>query len=293
MTAKNEASIGVEAVADIAIISVQYNNIDDTRTLISSLANLTGIEGCTFVLVDNSTNYQAADMIPVSRGVPFPVRVLRTPKNLYYWGGAQFGLDSLGAATNSMPSWVMICNNDVTIEDPLFLARLRALDPSTYPIVAPAITSFPQGRQQNPMLRSPAGPLKRMKWRAYDLGYPVAKTMLRLHAMTRTLFAPIVSDRSSVNVPSDRERIYAPHGSCIIFSSAFFANGGSLDTTVPMFAEELTIAAQAERLGLPIWYCPELKVVHREHSTTGHDLTRKKYEMERSARKHYFRLVRQ
>jgi hypothetical protein len=48
----------------------------------------------------------------------------------------------------------------------------------------------------------------------------------------------------------------------------------------------------AEKLGMPVWYFPELRISHREHSTTGHSLTRSKYEMERMARHRYYELVR-
>ena len=74
----------------------------------------------------------------------------------------------------------------------------------------------------------------------------------------------------------------------MIFSSAFFEKGGVLDTAVPLFAEELTVAALAKKLGIPIWYCPELRIAHREHSTTGKSLTRAKYEMERLARRRFY-----
>jgi len=105
------------------------------------------------------------------------------------------------------------------------------------------------------------------------------------------LYRPVSQLRnisSATATGGSRTRIYAAHGACVILSSAFFASGGSLDTTVPMFAEELTLAETARRLGLPIWHVPDLEVVHREHSTTGAGLTRSKYDMERMARRRYY-----
>ncbi|MGI9043681.1 MAG: glycosyltransferase family 2 protein [Gemmatimonadaceae bacterium] len=83
----------------------------------------------------------------------------------------------------------------------------------------------------------------------------------------------------------------APHCACVILSAAFFERGGSLDTSIPMFAEELTLAAEAVRLRLPVRYVPTLGVLHREHSTTGAHLTREKYEMERAARRLYYSIT--
>lgn len=281
------------AAMDIAIVTVQYNNLSDTTALLASLAAVEGAEDCELMVVDNSTlAAETLDRTTLSRLAPCPVHLLRPPANLYYWGGAEFALKSLYASANRTPAWVIICNNDVRIEDPLFLRRLRALDPSTHPIVAPRIVSLATGRDQNPLLRAHAGPLTLLKWRVYDLDYHVARTLLAIHGRMKRMVNPFTQRRRRKKTPPQpHQRIYAPHGAFMIFSAAFFERGGMLDTTVPMFAEELTIAALAERLNLPVWYCPELHVLHREHSTTGTRLTRAKYDMERFARRHYFGLA--
>jgi hypothetical protein len=147
------------------------------------------------------------------------------------------------------------------------------------------------GKEQNPLLATAPGALKRLKWRVYDINYVVARSMLAVHKAWQSL------NRKSATIwTSDRKneqptKIYAPHGACMIFSAEFFRNGGFLDTSVAMYAEELTVAAQAVKLGLPVWYHPDMKVLHREHSTTGHQLTRTKYQMERMARRRYYSLV--
>ncbi len=43
------------------------------------------------------------------------------------------------------------------------------------------------------------------------------------------------------------------------------------------------MAAIAKRLGLPIVFSPQLKVVHGEHSSTGTGLTREKYRIQKQA----------
>jgi hypothetical protein len=97
--------------------------------------------------------------------------------------------------------------------------------------------------------------------------------------------------RISANRRSGEERIYAPHGSFVALSSAFFERRGSLDTSLPLYAEELSLAATAERLRLPVWHRRDLEVLHRSHSTLGAGITREKYQMERAARSYYYRLA--
>ena len=60
----------------------------------------------------------------------------------------------------------------------------------------------------------------------------------------------------------------------MVFSRRYFESGGWLDTTVPMYMEEISTGAIAERIGVPVRFCPDLQVQHREHATTGNGITR-------------------
>ena len=272
--------------ARISFITVQYNNKLDTTRFVSSVADLFDNDGCDVVVVDNSTSVEMQADARTLQGLSrVPVKVLLTGVNLYYWGATAFAIDRMVASGRSVPDWIVVCNNDVTIEDPHFIRKVRALDTAKFPIVAPRITSS-AGTEQNPLLESPPHFLKRLKWRIYDVDYRIARVMLLLKkAVSRT--GPPKRRDGSVTP----KRIYAPHGSFVLLSSDFFSRGGTFDTTVPLFAEELTLAATAVQLGLPVWYFPDIQVAHREHSTTGHELTRSKYELERQARRRYYSLV--
>jgi GT2 family glycosyltransferase len=273
-------------MTDIVIITVQYGNFDDTERLAKSIAALDGSEEVELVVVDNSSSDEGlARLGGLAGSVNYPLRILSPARNLYYWGGAALALQDLANRNGTTPRWVVICNNDITLPDHRFLARLGDLDPARLPVVAPRIVSASTGKQQNPLLDSRPRGLKRLKWRIYDVDYRLANLMLRTHAFLSRLSRPDDPSRQ------DTERdIYAAHGACVILSSAFFSKGGTLDTTVPLFAEELTLAVTAECLGLKIRYVPQLEVIHREHSTTGAALTREKYEMERAARRRYYEL---
>lgn len=269
---------------DIAIITVQYRNPADTAAFVRSLSALDDASTCELVVVDNAPADAEAVSPMMSEALPFAVHVIPAPTNLYYWGGAMHAIAGIRRATGSLPRWLIVCNNDIEFADSQFLKRLASWDPEQYPIIAPRILSLFTNRDQNPLLRSAPGILKRLKWRVYDSSYTVARLMLALHR-------PISRLRNTARATATSEgptQIYAPHGACVILSSVFFERGGSLDTSVPMFAEELTIAETARELGLPVWHVPDLGVVHREHSTTGARLTRSKYQMETMARRRYY-----
>lgn len=282
------SELRIPIMRDIAIVTVQYRNEADTAAFAGSLASLDDASSCELVIVDNSPEAATRGADKALEQMPFIVHAISTHTNLYYWGGAMHAIDGIRRSGGSLPRWVIVCNNDITFPDVQFLKRLAGFDPEQYPIIAPGVLSAATNRDQNPLLRTEPGILQRTKWRIYDSGYPLAQLMLALHRP----IARLRNNFRSATTIGARTMVYAPHGAFVIFSSAFFERGGVLDTTVPMFAEELTIAETARGLGLPIWHVPDLRVVHREHSTTGVRLTRSKYHMETMARRRYYEVRR-
>jgi GT2 family glycosyltransferase len=61
-----------------------------------------------------------------------------------------------------------------------------------------------------------------------------------------------------------------------------------MDTGFAAYGEEMSVAAIAKRLGLPVVFSPQLKVVHGEHSTVGRRLTRQKYSLQKQAFEHCY-----
>jgi GT2 family glycosyltransferase len=287
----SEVTAGASVTPDILLVTVQYGNFQDTSALVASLGSTDDVGALEMVIVDNGPVHDGGELECLKDGATFSIKVLRPETNLYYWGGAAHALELVSKANDRKYRWTIICNNDVLIADALFFRRLLALDVNRYPIVAPMIVDAGTGRDQNPLLETAPRPLKRLKWRVHDMHYHIAKSMLWANNLFRRFRVRSVRSGPSLQPPGVEQRIYAPHGAFVILSSSFFERGGELDTTLSMYAEELSLAATAERLQLPVWHRPDLRVIHKAHSTTGHTLTREKYHMERQARSHYYRLI--
>ena len=69
-------------------------------------------------------------------------------------------------------------------------------------------------------------------------------------------------------VASKIKKIYAPHGSFVIFSNQYFKRGGWIDSNYEMYGEEVTTAEIAKKNKIPIFFVPELEVIHVVHSST-------------------------
>lgn len=62
--------------------------------------------------------------------------------------------------------------------------------------------------------------------------------------------------------------IYSAHGSFIIFTKKFFLNYVFYYEAF-LFGEEIYLAEVCKKSGYKIIYFPEIKFLHKEHSTTG------------------------
>ena len=276
--------------ARIDFITVNYRATETTRTLVRSLAALDGAAACSVIVADNDSTAES-ELGLRALAAEFPGRLIVLPQsdNLWYWGGAAAAIAASYPHPAAMPDWLVVCNNDIVISDPTFLTALLDLRGRGYGVVAPRIVSRRTGSDQNPFLVRPRSFVQRLQWHVFYTHYWVARLLLPLASL---LTAVRLRHRrragAAAQAHGDREEhIYAAHGACVVFSRLFFEQGGRLDTSVPMYAEELTTAGIAGRLGLATVHCPRLQVTHDEHATSGSILTRQKYAMQRQAFYHY------
>ena len=99
----------------------------------------------------------------------------------------------------------------------------------------------------------------------YSIYYLNFFTSKIVHKIGRLI--KLIKNSSKLN-NSLNHQIYAAHGSCIIFNSRFFSDGGFLDTGFTMYGEEVSTAEIAEKINTSIYYVPSLSIIHNEHQST-------------------------
>ncbi len=112
---------------------------------------------------------------------------------------------------------------------------------------------------------------------AYTLIYRsnlVTYLLDNLYCYVRTLKRR--NKKKSLELPSDYERIYAPHGSCFLLRKNFFEKGGRLNYKGFMYGEEIYIAEEIRKLDFHVAWVPQLKVMHFKSSTSCKVLNDKK-----------------
>ncbi|MHB8609219.1 MAG: glycosyltransferase family 2 protein [Candidatus Acidiferrales bacterium] len=205
--------------------------------------------------------------------------------NAGYFGAAKAGLDRFLEGNKVVPDWVIVCNHDVLIEDPDFFSKLFSQDPMAVGVIAPRIQALPAGVEQNPFMSRRPGWLRWGSLRCIYSNYGTASIwdwLSRQKKSLKSLIAARAPKSSSNGVPR-RQSIYAPYGAFLIFGRKYFEAGGYLDGNLFLYGEEIAVAEICRTLHLPVVYQPSLCVLHNEHRSTGHGISRFTYECQRDA----------
>jgi GT2 family glycosyltransferase len=269
----------------ILLVGVHYRNASSMLELLASLSVLRFVSDLTIRIVDNSS----ADEHPAEmRGTitQYPnAELVETSTNRGYFGAARLAFDQYLVEEHDLPDWVIVCNHDVLIEDRDFFGKLLREDPETVGVLAPRIQVWPGNLDQNPFMRRRPGRLRWAQLRFVSSKYPLAAFWYWLWRRKAELRSWLAERRrtSPPNSVAKREPIYAAHGSFFIFSRRYFEAGGYLDGNLFLYGEEISVAEICRSLGLPVVYEPSLRVIHREHQSTGKVLNRFTYECQKKA----------
>ena len=268
------------------MIVVHWGDVGPTLRLIESAGAVKRSTELHLLVVSNDPAEEHFRKLRLSATGMSTVEVIQSTANRGYFGGANMALEHYSVAHGELPDWVIVSNNDVVIEDDAFLEKLLNLDLKEVGVLAPRIQGWPGNLDQNPFMRHRPGRLRWAQLRIVSSYYPLAaiwdwlwrrKTALRSWLAARR--AELLRNKETAN----REPIYAGHGSFFIFSRRYFEAGGYLDGNLFLYGEEISVAEICRSLGLPVTYEPSLRVIHREHQSTGKILSRFTYDCQKKA----------
>lgn len=252
------------------MLIVHYGEVGITLRLLDSLTKLNRRDQLEVLVVNNDPRDIVESYLMQSlRSMPHIV-CIRPQTNQGYFGGAQAGIDYYLRFRGDLPPWIVVMNNDIIVRDNSFLEKLFNLPPRNVGIVAPRILSTRTMSDQNPFLRvrPSAARMHAYKW-MYQSWF-----VLNAHELCSAMFHRVRRGiRELTGTPSGSShrwggKIYAPHGSFLIFSSQYFRAGVNLEFPCFLFGEEVYIAESLRTSGLDAVYEPSLEVVHQEHAST-------------------------
>jgi GT2 family glycosyltransferase len=257
---------------DILIIGVIYNTYPETLRYLDSLAN-TASGKFALILVDNSDKVKPPDFQEKIKSYPF-LLYLETGKNTGYFGGAREGLKYYLGEHSTYPRWILVTNVDIVFTRQFFNQLNQLADTENLGVIAPSIISKKWNTDYNPKI-----PVRysRRKLKFYRFLYSsfLIHNLFLIGAYLKKLILGFKRGKKEVlESPAQMGRkIYAPHGSCLVFHSNYFSHGGDLDLPNFLFGEEVFVGETALRSGLDIVYHPEMVIFDYEHASTGFFVT--------------------
>jgi GT2 family glycosyltransferase len=271
----------------IAFVVVNYRCAPSTIDFVQSIRLLARDEETKLqvVVVDNSGEHGDYEHLKAHFGEIhddfIAIDVVRSPNNLGYFEGLNVGLDLVA---KMRPDFVMVGNPDLVL-DHHFLKNLRdaKYSPDCF-VISPAIVTT-DGQAQNPQYRNELGFLHRFVLRAYFHSYPLARAILKLKKWAG------VRSASRIQASADMVPIFMGHGSCYVLTQAYFANLRRLPRRVFLFGEEALLSEVVFLYGGRIFYDPNLRVVHAEHTTTGQMPAKSAYKIAQASYRIYRRYL--
>lgn len=270
--------MGDLVTAAVSLVAVNFHGSSAARRLVESALAQTD-PAWRLVLIDNSSDTAELSRLRTLAHGDGRIRVQPAPGNLGYFGAAHWWS---GRTDAELTPWTVVCNVDVELASD-FVAQLSRTDRGQF-VTAPAITSVPEGRPQNPYLivrptaRSMLTRSLAFRWR------PVARAYIRAARLT--------GGRSGSPATRQAREIYAPHGSVIAIHRRFFESGGDLRHPTFLFNEELTIAERVRTLGGAVRFEPAVRAQHHQHQATGVHRSDAILAMQRDAARFGYRLIR-
>ena len=263
---------------NLLIITINYRGADSTVSFLESTSKLERFDAAHLIVVENGSGDESVEKLrPVVANFS-NVELLESATNRGYFGAANWALQQY-LTRSSRPEWVIICNNDILFDDHQFLSKLLQRDPRDAQVIAPAIIARLTGLDCNPFLRKRLTSIQLWRYRFWYSNYYLTWVVKILSPYVRILRHGFWRPESQSNT---RERIYAAHGSFLVFSRAYFDAGGYIDDGFFLYAEEFSVAEICLRLGLHVIYDPDLRVWHFGHRATGRRLNRSTFEYTRS-----------
>lgn len=188
------------------------------------------------------------------------VMLVNPQKNLGYLGGAAFGLTEF-RMQYQMPDKLIVCNTDIAFTSDMILSAIEDLKAD---VIGPAIISSKTKTDQNPFYT-----VRISKSKMHFLKFIFSFYLFYLVYQSLALAKNVFKKRAITKQSKEPLKVYAVHGSFMIFNKSYFEKGGSFNFGSFLYGEEIFVAEIARGKNMEVHYNPSIKVVHKEHSTTG------------------------
>ncbi|WP_417662476.1 glycosyltransferase family 2 protein [Pseudomonas sp.] len=241
----------------VCLICINYNSYNDLALYAESIRQaVSGVDNInfTFCVVDNSI-IDVDDKILSDLESNFPgYKYFKLP-NIGYLPGAYFAFTELCAIYD----FTIVSNVDLELSSDFFKNLITSNHASNVGVIAPCIYSSHRCADLNPKIVSRVS--KQQLKRTRDIFSSPFRFYLygKLSEIKCKIF-----QKKSV----EGQLIYAPHGSLMIFTAAYFKSGANINYPRFLFGEEVFVGESCLAFNLKVRYAPDIKVFDKDHGST-------------------------
>jgi GT2 family glycosyltransferase len=241
---------------------VCYNAHKDTVEFIKSVnqavQNSNNVVVVDIIVCDNSDENFKRELL-IENDFPFlSVKIMRNSNVGYFpaFSKAILEIDSL-----DIYDFISISNVDLTLSLDFFTVLNNVVYDDSVGVIAPSIISNNDGRDLNPKI------VKRPSILKIKILKFIFKSdfLFSFHNKMRAIKEKI---RSRDSITEFHGKMFAPHGSFIIFTNQFFSKGGDINYPRFLFGEETFVGEKLLTLDLDISHNRNLIIYDREHGST-------------------------
>jgi len=252
----------------VLVICVNYYNEEETCAFVKQVLKQKESIPVNVVIANNNESNERDFILNACAKANDRVALFNTGENLGYFGAANHALLRY-CQESPLPEWVIVSNTDICFEDDEFFVMLIEVSGNRpHEIIAPSIISLKTGLNQNPHRRKRPSRLRMHSYKWIFRNYHVANGYSNLGLIKAKIKRALHHASKLASQAGRPLSIYAPQGSFVIFNRKYFECGGDFDYGSVLMGEEIFVAETALRLGLKVSFIPQLRVIHREHSTT-------------------------
>lgn len=263
----------------ILLLIIHYNNIKSTLDTLSSIRNLNRVPE--IHLIDNASNdFDTLDHDKIKGILTERFKIINHDKNYGYFGAVAKHLSNI---KHSSYDWIFISNNDMIFHDKHlfdYVDEEKLTRNNRIGVYCPAIITKSKGVNQNPYLKKRPNKLFYYKSNFILSNYTAANLYEKL-AEKLSYFLKTKYEQS--NKSNCLIKIFAPHGSFLGISRAFFTRGGYIENQNFLFFEEEILGMICRKIGLSVIYDPRVSVIHNEHQTTGIRYSKSKHQIRKKS----------
>lgn len=221
---------------DLSIITVNYNGLEDTSEMISSLQTHVRLSTYEIIVVDNGSSRNEAIILQER----FPdIFVIRSEKNLGFAGGNNIGI------RKAQGKFIFLLNNDTIIED----------DSLHY--LCETLVSNPQVAAVSPKIKFASSP-RNIQYAGFT---PFTLYTLRNHSIGYN-----EPDQGQYDTQCSTAFL---HGAAMIIKHEIIEKIGLMSEIYFLYYEEMDWSNQMIEAGYQLRYDPRCVIYHKESKSTG------------------------